>query len=548
VGGGLTPLREWIVGDAKPRLVVLLAAVALLLLVACANVASLLFARAGLRAREMALRSALGAGRGRLLRQLLTETLLLAALGGVGGVLVARWGGAVLRRTLLPQYAWDDAAVDGRVLAVSVAAVLAVALLTAVLPLVQATRADVVHDLRAGAREGGGRRSAARSALLVAQAALCTLLLVGAGLFVRSLRNARGVDLGYEPGRVLAIGANLEAAGFDSLRAAETNRLLHARAARAAGVERAALARGGPGGWMYGSAVKVPGRDSVPTPSTGGPYFYAVSPEFFPTLGMRVLRGRTFESGDRPGAAGPVIVSETMARLIWPGRSPLGECIQVLGDDACRPVIGVVADMRRGVEREGMMQFFVQLDPHAFADGQFMVYARVADGGARGAAEPVRRVLQGAAPDLPFVGVQPLQELADDGLRSWRLGATMFTAFGALALVTAIVGLYGVLAYMVARRSHEMGVRLALGARPRNLIRLVLRQGAVPVAVGALVGGGVALVAGRFVEPLLYEVRTPDPRAFAAAGLLLAVCALAAGWLPARRAARVDPMIALREE
>jgi predicted permease len=534
-----TRVAAWVLGVA-----------AVVLLVACANVANLLLARGMRRRREIATRLALGVSRRRLAAQLLTETSLLAALGGAGGVLVARWGGALLGRTLLPQLAWDDTPVDARVLAASVAAVLAVALLTAVLPLVQATHADVAHDLRTGVREGGGHRTRARDALLVTQAALCALLLVGAGLFVRSLRNVRGQDLGFDPDRVVAVSLSLSGLGYAKPQAHALYERALDRVRALPGVERAALAISTPLATSYGRRPVVPGLDSFPRLASGGAYLNGVTPEYFATMGTRIVRGRAFTAADADSVPRATIVNETMARVVWPRQDPIGKCVKLDATAPCSTVVGVAQDVyRESLRPEPTMQYYVPLDPRTLPTPMRALFVRAARGADPEQLAPLlRRAVQGLAADLPYANVRPMRRLVDPHVRSWRLGATLFTAFGALALVIAAVGLYSVIAYDVAQRTRELGVRLALGARPAGVVALTTARGVRLAAVGVALGTAAALAAAGRVAPLLFDVSPRDPLVYAAVAATLLGVAVLASLLPARRAARIPPAVTLKAE
>ena len=526
------------------------------LLIACANVANLLLARATRRRREIAVRTALGISRRRLVTLLLLEGVLLAALGGAAGLLVAHWGGSVVRKVLLPDIAWGASLADVRVLAFTAGAALLTGLLASVVPAVQAARADLTGALKAGAREGGGRRSRLRLALLVAQGAVSVVLLVGAGLFVRSLRNVTHTDYGYDPVAVLAVEMNLSGAGYTEAEQRAIYDRLHERVRALPGVASVSLSVLAPFRSRAVLDIKIPGLDSVPTLPSGGPMINVVTPDYFRTMGTRVVRGRGFTGDDRLGAPRVIVVNETMARVVWPRQNPIGKCVRVGDSDTipCSEVVGVAEEARWGeVRRDPMMQYYAPLAQKQWDPSMRNLFVRP-EGDATDAASiapiaaALRREALAAAPKLAFVRVRPLQDYLEPSLRPWRLGASVFGAFGLLALVIAAVGLYSVLAYTVAQRTHEIGVRIALGARLADVLRLVVGEGLRVTVVGMLIGLAVALVAGRRLEELLYEVSPRDPLVFAVvAGTLLVVAALAS-LLPAWRAARVDPNVALRVE
>jgi predicted permease len=534
------------------RLAVWLAGMSVVVFViACANVANLLLARAVRRRREQAVRAALGAGRGRLAAQLLTESAVLTLLGGAGAVLVATWGGAFVRRTLLPDVAWDGGAADPRLLAFAALGAVAAGLLTGLAPALQAGRAPVAAALRTGAREGGGRRAGVRNALVVLQAALSLLLLVGAGLFVQSLRRALAVDLGYAADQVLAVSVDLAGAGFRPAEAVAAYDRMHERVAALPGVRAASLAVTEPFSTTLDVDVGLPGRDSVPLPSSGPPRANAVTPEFFAAMGTPILRGRGVLPSDVRGAAPVVVVNETMARHLWPGREALGECV-VLREETGRPcaqVVGVARDARWAELREpAPMQMYLALRQGLMGSLPLRVLF------VRGAGDPaalvasVRRAVLAESPGSPRVRVRPLAVNLDSELRPWRLGATMLSAFGALALALAALGLYAVIAYDAAQRTRELGVRQALGARSRDLVRLVVAHGVRIAAVGVALGVAAALAVGRWVGPMLFDTGARDPRVIGGVAALLLFVAALAGAVPAWRAARVPPGAALRAE
>jgi predicted permease len=523
----------WLVGVA-----------AIVLLIACANVGNLLLARGFARRREIAVRLALGAGRGRLVRQLVVESILLAALGALAGLALAQWGSGAVRAALVRNMEWTSPFGDGRVLVFTMVVALAASLLAGVAPALHAGRGGIAAALKAGAREGTYQRSRTRLVLLVLQGALSVVLLVGAGLFVRSLQNVRALDLGYDSDRVLYVslemrGLSLDSAGTQALR----RRLLeHARSLPF--VERAARTVAVPFWMSINYTLAVPGIDSVSR--LGDFYYHAVSPDYFATMGTRILRGRGFTDADARDAPRVIVVSQSMARTLWPGRDPVGRCVKVGADTVpCSEVVGVAQDIRRSsLTDEDGLQYYVPIEQHAGRGGLF-VRTR---GDPETRTEPLRRELQRVMPGDAYVTITPLAEILGSETRSWRLGATMFAVFGALALLVAAVGLYSVIAYNVAQRSHELAVRAALGAQGRDIVRLVVGEGARVAALGLTIGLAIALAAGRWVEPLLFRVSPRSPGVLAGVAAVLLAVALVASLIPARRAARADPNAALRAE
>ena len=532
---------------ASSKVATWLAGVAVIvLLIACANVANLLIARGIRRRREIAVRVALGVGRGRLVAQLLTESVVIAVLGAVLGLALAHWGGGVLRRLLLPNVDWSLVPVfDGRVLLFTGVAAVVTGLLTGLAPAVHALRADVNGALKAGEREGGGQRARLRTALLLAQAALSVVLLVGAALFVQSLRNVQTMQFGWEPDRSLHMRLDLQGIEMTP----EQRRALDARVLdrirSLPGVTSAATAFSIPFYTTWTEDVFVAGMDSSLRLKSF--VLNPVSDDYFKTMGTRVLRGRAVGSSDPAGGPLVVVVSESMGRLLWKGRDPIGQCIRVGADTTpCREVVGVAEDMVFGdLKDDESLQFYVPVTQYRAPSARFLI--RTA-GDARALAEPIRREVQSMLPGTGYANIRTMASVLDPVTRQWDLGATMFAIFGVLALVLAAVGLYGVIAYDIAQRMREMGVRVALGAQSADIQRLVLWQGVRVAALGAALGGVLAFVAVRYVETLLFNTPARDPLAFIAAmGTILAV-AVVATIIPARRATRVDPVTALRAE
>ncbi len=515
----------------------------IVLLVACANVANLLLARALQRQREIAVRLALGAARLRLARQLVTESVLLALAGGCAALLVSLWAGPVIRAFLLPDMPALAAAVDGRVLLFTGGVALLTGFLAGWVPALQVGRADLTPALKAGAREGRYRPSRLRSALLVGQVALTVTLIVGAGLFARSLRNVEGQNFGFDPVHTLLATMDLRAAGYRSTEISQLNLKMLARIDALPGVEAAAATIGHPFGWASACSVSVPGRDSIPQLPAGGPYCQRVTPGYFAAMGTPV-HGRAFTPADRDAPV--AIVNETMARLLWPGESAIGKCF-VGSDRRCAEIVGVVPDARRfSAVEDASMHFYV---PFADDSSAFITALVVR---ARGRPEdlvaPVRAAMQETAANLPYAAVAPLADLVAPSIRPWRLGTTMFGVFAGLALVLAAVGLYGVLSYTVAQRSHEIGIRMAMGARRGNVLGLMVGQGVRIAALGAGIGALAALAGGRVLSSLLYGVSPRDPLVLLGAAVIPLVVAAIASYVPARRAAKVDPVVALRYE
>jgi predicted permease len=527
------------------------------LLIACANVANLFLARALRRRREIALRVALGVSRRRLTAQALTESLVLSLLGGGVGLVVARWAGAALGRLFVDGDSAPSAATvatDGRTLAAALVAAVGAALVTGVVPVLLAgRRLDPIATLRAGSRAVAERRSRARAVLLVAQGALSVVLLVGAGLFVRSLGHVRDLRLGYDIDRLLVARWERRGTPLDSAAEARVrDAMLRAALARPEVTHGAWVTNPVFGRGTSTLGLSVPGVDSAER--LGRFTFQTVSSDYFATAGTRVLRGRALTAADRVGAPAAIVVSEAMARVLWPGQDPLGRCVRYAwraraDTMPCATVVGVAENALHDPVADHPLRYYVpdgQLDFRANTLLLRLRAARAADPAA--ASDGVRRALQAALPGSAIVTVRPAYELLDAKRRSWLIGATMFVALGALAVVVAAVGLYSVIGYDVAQRGHELGVRLALGARGRDVLRAVVGRGVRLTAAGVVAGGALAAAASGRLQPLLYQESALDPRVYGAVALLLLVVAVAASARPALRAARTDPNSVLRAE
>jgi predicted permease len=548
----------WFDRGGKPSAAVdvsrwLLGVAMVVLLIACANVANLLLARGVSRRREIAVRLALGVSRGRLTRLLLAESTLLAVIGGLGAVGLAYAGSRVMRTTLLHDIAWPESTIDPRLLAFTALIAITTGLVVGVVPALHASRPDVAAALVGSARGGVALRSRLRTSLVMTQAALSVILLVGAGLFVRSLWKVRNLDHGFQPDRVIVGRMSWPSTGggpedAEHVRQKQLIRRGLERVQRMPEVEHAAIAVGTPFISGFSVDLKVPGRDSIPNLPGGGPYVSAVTSDYFATVGARLLRGRVFRANEGEGTERVVVVNETMARALWPNEDAVGKCV-ITGDSEtrCSQVVGIVADARRfGLREKPAMQYYVPFGQEKGFGGSAILVRPT--GSLSALLEPVRRMLVDVAPDLLFARVETLQDNLDPQVRPWRLGATMFGIFGALAMIVAAIGLYSVIAYGVTQRRHELGVRVALGARTSNIIALVVRSGMATSIVGVAIGIVAALLGGRFIESLLFDTSAHDPLVFAGVATVLAAVSLIATLVPAGRAARVDPATALRAD
>ena len=517
------------------------------LLIACANVTNLLLARAFRRRREIAVRLALGVSRARLVRQLLTETCVLAAIATVAAVILATWGSRALGGFLLSASFHQAPTIDERLLAFTALAAFATALVAGTVPALQASRIDVATWLTTGDRDSG-RQSRLQLGLLAAQVGLSVVLLIGAGLFVRSLQAVRGTDVGIDLSKVLLVQPGLDVSGFDSARVRAIIEQDMAIARRMPGVAHVSLAHHGvPKVSATSMEIGIVGRPPLAPLPAGGPYVNIVDDEYFSTLGTRLLHGRGIEREDMRHASHVAVVNEALARAYWPNESPIGSCLALERYKGCTEVVGVVKDvMLWGVVGDSPGQFYLPRHPMVSSSSSALLVRTTGD--ASVLAPTLRRALQNAASDMPYVDVQSYADLVEPDLRSWRLGAMMFGIFGALALVIAAVGLYGVLTYSVSQRTREIGVRLALGARRASIIRAVARREFGTVIVGIALGVIAALATGNFAAPMLYKTSPHDALVIAVVIASLLMVALAASVVPSLRASRVDPNVALRAE
>ncbi len=549
-GAVVTLFYEMIVGEVRPALLLLMGAVGLVLLIACANVANMLLARASVRTREIAVRAALGASRARLVRQLLTESLLLAALGGVLGMLLAVWGTSALSAGLtgvLPRA--SEISVDGWVAAFTVLGSVLTGLLFGMAPAWMVSRANLQETLREGGGSGSAeRRGWLRSTLVVAEVALAVVLVVASGLLLQSFARLQSVPPGFRSDHALHFAVNLPRAKYPEtaqqavffLRALERVKALP-------GVESAALVSGLPlsgDDEMYSLQVEGRAGDGGDLPS---PLYYLVSPEYFRAMGIPLLAGRGFTGQDADGAARVIVVNRAFAERIFPGGDPIGQRVRLgRNSDIVREIVGVVANTKHYALGENdlpqVYEPFAQM-PRRYSS--FLLRTSVEPGSLAAA---VRREVRAMDPEQPVVGIVTIEELLAESVAQPRFRTLLLGLFGGLALLLAAVGVYGVMAYSVARRTQEIGIRMALGAGRREVVRLVLRRGLRLAVLGIAVGLAGALAATRVLATLLFGITPTDAPTFAATALLLLAVAVLACLMPALRAARVDPLVALRYE
>ncbi len=543
-------LHTFRVGDTRPALLALLGGVGVLLLLACLNLANLQLARTASRRGELAVRSALGAGRGRLARQLLVETLILAAAGGLLAVLL---GDLLLQSILalaptsIPRL--GEVHLDARVLAFTGLLVGAVTLVVGAFPALRITRTHALPALRdsTGAAGANGHRLGPRRLLVTVQTALALVLLSGAGLLIHSLDRLLAVEPGFRPEGVLSFQVALPEDRYAEASAVETFfSTLIRRSEALPGVASVGASMSVPFRPEYASSmVEIEGRPSEPEQENLVGWI-PVRGDYFRTLGVELLSGRVFGPGDDAEAEEVAIINRAMAETYWPGADPIGRRFGEPGD--WTRVVGVVEDVRReAIDLPAKPEAYVPHAQSAWSRNLYVVL-RAAQGDPARFVQPVRELVAGLDPRLPVTNVSTLSRLAGDELTEPRFRAAVLSVFAALGTLLAAVGLYGVTSFHVSRRTREIGVRMALGATRADVLRAVMRDAALLVAAGAAVGLPAAALASRSLEALLYEVSPLDPPVLAGATAFLAVVALAAGYVPARRASAVDPVRALRHE
>ncbi|MES2522611.1 MAG: ADOP family duplicated permease [Gemmatimonadota bacterium] len=522
----------------------------IVLLIACSNVANVLLARTLQRRREIAVRLALGVSRSRLVCMLLTESALLAGTGAAAAVAVTFGVGRLVQQTLLPGMVWNSTVVDARVWGFTLGAMMLCVLLAGVAPAMYGMRTSVSATLKASEGSSSKSRPALRTALLVLQAALSVVLLVGAGLFVRSLRNVNTRDVGIDLSEVVRVTMNLRGAGFEASQIEDIYRRGRERLRALPSVEEVSVLRGSvPLASENAMGFRIPGVDSLPGLPGGGPYGAIIESNFLSTVGARVLRGRNFSMAEDRVPTRTMLINEMLAKAYFGADDPVGKCVMVRADSVCTEIIGVVENVMLVslVNDDRAMVYLAARHPLV---GQATPQAMLvrAPNNADAVARQARKDLQQLSPGMPYVEVASFADLVAPQLRPWRLGATMFTLLGGIALGIAVVGLYGVMALLVSQRTHEIGVRMALGANAMDVVRLVSWQSIRAVLTGLAVGLGSAVIASRWIADLLYETSPRDPAVYASAALVLILAAVVASVVPARRATGTDPARALRAE
>jgi len=497
----------------------------IVLLIACANVANLLLARTLQRRREIAVRIALGVGRARLTAQLLLEGVVLAVLGGVVGVLSAAGTSSAMQRLFLPGDVAPRVVTDPRTALFALGIALAVGVAAGIVPALSVGHHSLTADLKAGARDGTYGHSRLRGMLLLAQGALSVVLLVGAGLFVRSLRNVQQVPLGFDTKPVLVVDLNMRGVALDSAHLVALHQRLVAAALGTPGVEHATLMKTVPFEGITSWPLFVAGIDSVER--LGEFDLNGVSPDYFATMGTRILRGRGIAPSDGPRTAPVMVVGAAMARVLWPNENPIGQCVRIGSANApCTTVVGEAEDVRTHSLGDETGYYYYYLPVAQTPPDYIGLFVRARD--AKRMIGAIDRRLQAEMPGASYVTVRPLSDVVGGQMRAWSVGAAAFTALGGLALGMAALGLYSVIAYGVAQRRHELGVRVALGARTADITRLVVGESVRFAGIGLAIGACASVAASHWLAPLLFHESPRDPIVFGVAGVVLIAAAIAA--------------------
>ena len=550
-GVRLIALHEFVVGDTKPTLLLLFGAVGLVLLIVCANVANLTMARASTRTKEFALRSALGAGRGRLIRQLLTESVLLAVAGGICGFGLATWGLhllVALSPAAVPRL--TEIRLDWRVLTFALGASLLTGIVFGVLPALTSARVNLNEPLKEGRRDAGaGASHRTRGALVAAEVALALVVLVSAGLLVKSFWRLQKVNPGFDAARLTTMLVWPTEAKYDGAAASRAFiRELNARLEKLPGTEGIAISNDLP---IRGRASSTyPAVEGRPPLKPGEGILvgrHTVNAAYFRAMKISLLRGRTLTERDDENAPLAVVINESAANALWPGEDALGKRMKLARlDTAWAEVVGIVGEVKHdGLHLDASPHLYMSILQFPWPTLRIAVRSSL---DAAAVAAAVRGVVQSLDPLQPVSDVKTMADVLTDANAGRQLSLVLFALFAVIALLLAGIGIYGVTAYSVSRRTCELGIRMALGAQRRDVSRLVIRQGMTPVLIGIVIGSSAAFFLTRWMSSLLFRVSTNDPLTFAGISLLLVTVALLACWLPARRATQVDPMIALRSQ
>jgi putative ABC transport system permease protein len=550
VGAFVAPLRDHFVAGIRPMLAMLAGAVGFLLLIACANIANLLLSRGVGRRREIAIRTALGASRRQVVGQLLTESLLLAGAGGLCGIAVA-WIGVAFLTRLLPTgiAAMASLAVDTRVLAFTTAASVMTGLGFGLVPALEMMRVDVQQMLKeAGAKQGTPRSGrGVRGVLVVSEVALACVLTIGAALFIQSFVRARGIDPGFRAANILTLKTPLSSKAYrDSSRRAAFYAQVLERVSSLPGVVSAGFTNGVPlvvKGWVNGFTIE--GR-SMPAGTITNANYRIVTEDYLRTIGIPLREGRYLDSRDTPESAPVVLINEAMKRKFWPSEDAVGKRLRFGRSSPWVTIVGVVGDIRQaGLEQASRPELYLSSSQDPSPLSGLAIRTRVDP---IRLASAVRREIQAVDKDIPIIDVRSMDDVLDREVSQRRAQMLLLSIFAASALLLASIGIYGVLAYLVSQRTQEIGIRVALGASARDVLFTVAGQGLVLSIAGVVLGIAAALALSRVVSSLLFGVSPSDPPTFAAVAALLMGVAAVASYVPARRATRIDPMLALRGE
>jgi putative ABC transport system permease protein len=547
----LVPFHQQVVGKVETALLALLGAAGFVLLIACVNVANLLLARATARQKEIAIRAALGAGRWRVIRQLLTESLLLAIIAGVLASLLA-FGGVDLLRRIVPEDfpRAAEISIDLRVFGFTLVVSLLTGIAFGMIPALRGSRTDLNETLKEGGRSSSGNnRNRLGGIFVISEVALALLLLAGAGLMLRSFIRLMNVDPGFDPHNVLAIAIRPPETKYNSAQQESFSRQLLERVRALPGVRSAGVVFPPLWVWDNTSGFRIegeapPSREEAESRSIVNK---VVSPNYFKTLNIQLLKGRVIDEGDGPNKPHVVVINEAMARRYWPNSDPIGHRIFSGDDTTWREIVGVVRDVRyNSLDKEAGGQVYAPFDRNAGLSYRTLVVRT--DGDPLGLVPAVRGEIKAIDRDQPISSIHTMEEMIAKSASQRRFNLLLLAIFAGVALLMAAVGIYGVMAYSVGQRTHEIGLRMALGATTADVLRLLLGQGMKLVVMGVGIGLAAAIALTRLISSLLFDVRATDPVTFVAIALLLAVVALLACYVPARRAAKVDPVVALRFE
>ena len=551
----LRPLALQVAGKTRPVLFILLGAVAFVLLIACANVANLLLCRSAARRKEMAVRTAIGAGRGRIVRQLLTENVLLSVVGGGIGLLLGAWGVQVILAFSPPNIPrLHETTLDGSVFLFSLFISLATGVIVGLAPAWHASKVNLSEALNADSRSGtAAGRHRTHGLLVIAEVALAVVLLTGAGLMFQSFLRLQAVDPGFKPQRVAAFDVGLNGARYDSsARQRQFYREARERLGKVPGVRAAAAISNLPLGgnenlnFLYVEGMPVPSDGKIPLTENR-----KITPGYFETMGVSLLRGRDFTDKDAPDQPNVCIINETIARTFFSGADPIGKRLKMAGTDEAQypwfTVIGVAGDVRSyGLEVKPRPQVYTTVEQNT--DNKMNLIVRAETMPPASLERAIRAEMKSLDPALPLANFRTMESLLANAVARPRFSTFLLGLFATTALLLTAVGLYGVVAYATTQRTREIGIRIALGASGRNVLALVIRQGMLPALIGLAIGLAGALALTRLLANQLYEVKATDPLTFLCVTAVLLLVALAACFLPARRAAKVDPIIALRYE